>query len=73
MLLSVAAPVLEFWNAAIAIAIVGAARPRAMYTPKGTTPSHLSVPRSDVETRLGRAPEVRASGATAWVVLSAIG
>ena len=43
-----------------------------MYTPKGTTPSHLSERRSDVETRLGVAPEVSASGATAWALLPAI-
>ena len=71
-LLSVNAPVLEFRKAAIAIATNGASKPRATYTPKGTTPSHLSERRSDVETRLGRAPEVSASGATAWAALSAI-
>ena len=65
-------PPLEFWNEAIAIAMVGAIRPRAMYTPNGTTPSHLSEPRSDVATRPGRVPEAIASGTAAWVVLSAI-
>ncbi len=74
-LLSVAAPVVEFRKAAIVIATVGAIKPRATYTPNGTTPSHLSARRSDAETRLGRdpwPPEVSASGATAWVVLSVI-
>jgi hypothetical protein len=66
-------PPLEFWNEATAIAIVGAIRPRAMYTPNGTTPSHLSEPRSNVVTRLGRVPEAMASGTAARVAGSAIG
>ena len=71
-LLIVKAPVVESRKAAIAIAMVGAIRPRATYTPKGTMPSHRSAPRRERAARLGRAPEDGASGATAWAVLSAI-
>ena len=56
---------LESWNAAIAIAIVGAIRPRATYTPNGTTPSHRSAVRRAPGTRPGRAPEAATSGAAA--------
>ena len=68
-LLIVNLPVVESWNAAIAIAIVGAIRPRATYTPNGTTPSHLSAPRSDGGDPAGPGPGGEASGAAAWVVL----
>ena len=45
MLLNVAAPVLEFWKAAIAIAIVGVASPSATYAPNGSTPTHRTTAR----------------------------